>query len=101
MRRNTPGILLAGLWAAARVENEWLLSCTILTTEAGAATRHLHPRSPVVLSEEGAERWLAAPDPSLMRPIPDDRVDMWPVDRAVGQVRNEGPGLAEPAGLGI
>jgi putative SOS response-associated peptidase YedK len=101
MRRNTPGILFAGLWAAARVDGEWLLSCTILTTEAGPATRHLHPRSPVVLTEEAAERWLLAPDASLMRSIPDDRVDMWPVDRAVGQVRNDGPELAEPVGLGI
>ncbi len=96
MRRNTPGIR-----RAPRVDRDWLLSCTILTTEAGAATRHLHPRSPVVLTEEAAERWLAAPDPTLMRPIPDDRLDMWPVDRAVGQVRNDGPELAAPAGLGI
>ena len=101
MRRNVPGILFAGLWAAARVDGEWLLSCTILTTEAGAATRHLHPRSPVVLTEEAAERWLDRPEPALMTPIPDDRVEMWPVDRAVGQVRNEGPALIERAGLDV
>jgi putative SOS response-associated peptidase YedK len=101
MRRNVPGILFAGLWAAARVEGEWLLSCTILTTEAGAATRHLHPRSPVVLCEEDAGRWLVEADAALMTPIPDDRVEMWPVDRAVGQVRNDGPELVERAGLGL
>jgi putative SOS response-associated peptidase YedK len=101
MRRNTPGVLLAGLWAAAKVDGAWLLSCTVLTTDAGAATRHLHPRSPVVLTEETADRWLAAPDADLMTPIPDDRVEMWPVDRAVGQVRNDGPGLVERAGLAI
>lgn len=99
MRRNVPGILFAGLWAAARVEGEWLLSCAILTTAAGPATRHLHPRSPVVLTEENAERWLAGADPALMTPIPDDRVEIWPVDRAVGQVRNDGPELIERAGL--
>ncbi len=97
MRRNTPGILFAGLWAAARIEGEWLLSCTILTTAAGEATRHLHPRSPVVLTEDAAEAWLhgTADRDALMRPIPDDRVETWPVDRRVGQVRNDGPELVE------
>lgn len=100
-RRNTPGILLAGLWAAAKVEGEWLLSCTVLTTAAGEATRYLHPRSPVVLAEDAADGWLdgSADAAALMRPIPDERVEMWPVDPQVGQVRNDGPGLAEPAGL--
>jgi putative SOS response-associated peptidase YedK len=102
MRRNAPGILFAGLWAAARVEGEWLLSCTILTTAAGEATRHLHPRSPVVLTEEAAERWLSGGDGAeLMTPVPDERVEMWPVDRAVGQVRNDGPQLIERAGLAL
>jgi putative SOS response-associated peptidase YedK len=97
MRRNTPGIHFAGLWAAARIDGEWLLSCSILTTAAGEATRHLHPRSPVVLSEEAAEAWLRGPADAgaLMRPIPDDRVEMWPVDARVGQVRNDGPELVE------
>lgn len=101
MRRNTPGIYFAGLWAAARIEGEWLLSCTILTTAAGEATRHLHSRAPVVLSEEAAEAWLRGPaDPAaLMRPIPDDRIEMWPVDQRVGQVRNDGRELVERAGL--
>jgi putative SOS response-associated peptidase YedK len=103
MRRNTPGILLAGLWAAARVDGNWLLSCTILTTQAGEATRHLHPRSPVVLTEDAAERWLdGSGDPAaLMQPIPDDRVEIWQVDARVGQVRTDGPELIKPVGLPI
>ena len=103
MRRNTPGLLFAGLWSEARVDGETLLSCTILTTAAGAATRHLHPRSPVVLTEDDADRWLAgAGDASpLMRPIPDERVELWEVDRRVGQVRNDGPELIERAGLAL
>lgn len=101
MRRNTPGILFAGLWATARIGEDRLLSCTILTTAAGAATRHLHPRSPVVLTEAQAQGWLdGSADPAaLMRPIPDDRVELWPVDRRVGQVRNDGPDLIERVGL--
>ena len=103
MRRNSPGLLFAGLWSEANLDGQRLLTCTILTTEAGAATRHLHPRSPVVLSGEAAEAWLGCEaDPApLLRPIPDDRVQLWPVDRGVGQVRNDGPRLIEPVGLAI
>lgn len=102
-RRNTPGILFAGLWENATVEGQRLLSCTILTTGAGEATRHLHPRSPVVLPEHSAQSWLdgSADAADLMRPILDDRVEFWPVDRAVGQVRNDGPALVERAGLDV
>lgn len=103
MRRNTPGLLFAGLWSEVRIEGQTLLSCTILTTAAGAGTSRLHPRSPVVLTEEAADAWLScAADPAaLMRPIPDDRVQVWPVDRRVGQVRNDGPELVEPVGLAL
>lgn len=103
MRRNTPGFFFAGLWAEAMIGGERLLSCTILTTEANRATRHLHPRSPVVLGEEDVGSWLSGRgDPSaLMRPIPDERVEFWEVDARVGQVRNDGPELIERAGLAI
>jgi len=79
-----------------------LLSFTVLTCPAGAATRHLHPRSPVILAETDWERWLTPGSDAadLMRPAPDDRVDLREVGLAVGNVRNDGPELIEPAGLG-
>ena len=103
IRRNTPGFFFAGLWADATVDGERLTSCTILTTAAGDATKHLHPRTPVVLEEEAVAHWLdLAADPmTLMRAPKDDRVDLWEVDRAVGQVRNNGPEMIARAGLGL
>ena len=103
MQRNTPGMWFAGLWAEANVTGAAVVSCTILTTAAGEATRHLHPRSPVVLDEADARAWLDGPaDPaSLMRPIADNRTQIREVDRAVGKVANNGPRLIEPAGLGF
>ena len=103
IRRNTPGFWFAGLWADTVVEGERLVSATILTTAAGAATRHLHPRSPVVLGPDEVDRWLDLDvDPApLMTARADDRVELWEVDRAVGQVRNDGPELAERVGLGL
>ena len=100
-RRNTPGFCFAGLWAESRIGGETLLSCTILTTAAGAATAHLHPRSPVILEDSAWAHWLAEPSPDLMRPPEDDRLDLWEVGPAVGNVRNEGPELIERVGLPI
>lgn len=100
IRRNTPGFWFAGLWSQTQFSEGALRSCTILTTAAGAATRHLHPRTPIVLDEEGAQQWLdlgADPAPLMVAP-PDDRVELWPVDQAIGKVANNGPELIEPAG---
>ena len=103
LQRNTPGFCMAGLWAQAVIGGEKLLSFTVLTCPAGAATQHLHPRSPVVLSEADWQRWLT-PDSDaadLMRPAPDDRVELIEVAAAVGNVRNDGPELIAPEGLGL
>lgn len=97
-RTNRPGIAFAGLWARAEVGGETILSCTVLTTAAGEATKALHPRSPVVLDEAAFAPWLAGEDPRL-GPIEDERAEVREVDRAVGNVRNDDPGLVEAAAL--
>jgi putative SOS response-associated peptidase YedK len=99
-RTNRPGIAFAGLWARAHVEGETIESFTILTSAAGEATRHLHPRSPVVLGEGAFADWLAGGEPPL-GPIADDRVILREVSRDVGNVRNDRPDLVEPVGLGL
>ncbi len=95
---NGPGMVMAGLWARTVVDGAPLVSFTILTCAAGAATRRLHPRVPVVLMEEAWERWMSpgAEAADLMRPPPDERVAMHRVGRAVGRVDNDGPELVAP-----
>ncbi|MEM7212675.1 MAG: SOS response-associated peptidase [Pseudomonadota bacterium] len=102
-RRNTPGMWFAGLWASAKIGESSIISCTVLTTGAGEATLHLHPRSPVVLSDEEAQAWLrGTSDPkALMHAIPRHLTEVWEVDRAVGKVANNGPELLERVGLGL
>ncbi len=97
---NAPGFCMAGLWARVVIEGEPLFSFTVLTCAAGEATRHLHPRSPVVLEEADWDSWLdpANDGAALMRPIPDDRAAVTEVGGAVGNVRNNGPELIEPLG---
>lgn len=102
LRTNAPGFCLAGLWAQARVDGAPLVSFTVLTCPAGPATQALHPRSPVVLAEADWDRWLAggADCARLMRPAPDERMEIREVGPAVGNVRNDGPELVAPRRAG-
>jgi len=54
-------------WGEAFLES---LAFVILTTPANNLVRPLHDRMPVLLSPEGAERWLARPDAALLAPAP-------------------------------
>jgi putative SOS response-associated peptidase YedK len=58
---------------------------------------------PVILPREAEEEWLSrdVTDPlqveRLLQAYPEERIDLWPVDPAVGNVRNNGPELIAPA----
>ena len=60
----------------------------------------VHDRMPVILGFEDWPAWLgetpSTPDQlkAMLKPFPADRIAMWPVDRKVGNVKNEGPELA-------
>jgi len=100
-------IAMAGLWERWREKDApgdepALETFTILTTSANATLADLHLRMPVILDGAGIERWL---DPSvedagqledLLRPLPDDALDLHPVDRAINRVGNDDPALVEP-----
>lgn len=97
--------VMAGLWSDWRnpANGETILSCTILTCAPNAAMGALHDRMPCILGEAEWPAWLGERDASpdnlrgLLRPCPDDWLRIWPVGKAVGNVRNKGPELAEPA----
>lgn len=86
---------------------QWLLSCSILTMASppGGALATLHERMPVPLSREGLAEWLnpAAEDPAaLLGAVLSEAYPVaagWqldPVGPAVGNVRNDSPGLTAP-----
>ena len=50
---------------------------------------------PVVLDGEEIDRWLAEPDLELLKPFGGE-LRLFPVSKAVGNVRNDGPELIEP-----
>ena len=94
----------AGLWEAwsGKASGERLESFTIITTEANAALREIHHRMPVILAPQDHAAWLdpeGAPEAQqgLLRPPPDAAVAATPVSARVNNVRNDDPGLLQPA----
>ena len=92
---------LAGLWDRwGKQEGEFVYSCTVVTVPAGPGMDDLHDRAPLILREADWPLWLGEEKGdagTLMQPISADGLDRWQVGRAVGNVRNNGPELAEPA----
>ncbi|MDR6978474.1 putative SOS response-associated peptidase YedK [Streptomyces sp. 3330] len=103
---------LAGLyeyWRDPAVEHDddpdaWLLTCTIITTEATDAAGRVHPRMPLALTPDHYDAWLdpAHQDPVELRALlgqpAGGRLDARPVSTLVNSVRNNNPHLVEKVG---
>jgi putative SOS response-associated peptidase YedK len=101
-------LAFAGLWEAWRPPvgpDElvgWVLTCAIVTTEAGADVQEIHTRMPVIL--EPGDLWDVWLDPelhdphelgSLLRPATAGTLLRRRVAKAVGSVRNDSPALID------
>jgi len=75
---------------------------SILTTTPNAVASPVHDRMPVILAEIDWPKWLGEEPASeqdllaLLKPCPDEALKIWPVDKMVGNVRNNGPQLVLP-----
>ncbi|MGX1267576.1 SOS response-associated peptidase [Streptomyces phaeoluteigriseus] len=104
------GMALAGLyeyWRDPRVKRDddpsaWLMTCTIITTDAKDTAGRVHPRMPLALTGDHYDAWLdpAHQDPDELRSLlgrpADGHLDVRPVSPAVNNVRNNGPHLLDP-----
>ncbi len=94
-------LAFAGLWESWRdPSGELLRTFTIATTAANPDIEHLHHRMPVILEPQAWPLWLgeAEGDPkTLLHPAPPGTLRLWPVSRAVNNVRNNGPELLTEA----
>jgi putative SOS response-associated peptidase YedK len=101
---NRGPMLMAGLWDVWKnpADGQWLRSCTIITTDSNEMVATVHDRMPAIVGPDGIAPWLGEEPVTLeelkaiLRPYPSERMTMWPVDKRVGNVKNEGPELAEP-----
>jgi putative SOS response-associated peptidase YedK len=94
----------ASLWTPAKIDGEWIASCTLLTCDSAPnrVASAIHDRMPVILADEDAQRaWL---DPALgadealelCGPLPTERLSAQPANPAVnkaGEELLEGPQL--------
>ncbi len=93
-------IAFAAIWEGWRTPGgEVLRTFAILTTAANAQMSALHDRMPVILEREAWPVWLSEQEgnPSgLLRPAAEGVLRVWPVSKAVGNVRNDSPELLKP-----
>jgi putative SOS response-associated peptidase YedK len=64
----------------------------------------IHDRMPVIIPPRDYERWMAPTDPAhlpvdLLRTYPAEEMKAWKVGTAVGNTRNNDPGLIGPLGV--
>ncbi|WP_157250641.1 SOS response-associated peptidase [Nonomuraea typhae] len=80
----------------------WLVTCTVITTQAEDELGHIHDRMPMMIERERWAEWL---DPKLtdtrtaeglLVPAQSGRLVASPVSTDVNNVRNNGPDLIKP-----
>ncbi|MGB7038727.1 MAG: SOS response-associated peptidase family protein [Xanthobacteraceae bacterium] len=78
-------------------------SFTIVTTTANTPLQPLHARMPALISQDNWAGWLGetaaenADLKAMLKPYPSARMAFWPVERRVGNARNN-PDLFAPLG---
>lgn len=93
--RDGAPLAFAGLWNPVDGEGA---ACAVITTAAAGELAAIHDRMPLVLPETVWRRWLDSGEPAadlLAGPAPEwtTGIEIRPVGRAVGDVRNDGPDL--------
>ena len=87
----------AGLWSFWRD----VTSFAIMTTRPNELVAEIHDRMPVILGHDDHDRWLDLDaDPAdVLKPCPSDWLEAYPVDKRVGNVRNNNAELIKPLDL--
>lgn len=93
----------AGLWERwkDKAKEQVLETYTVLTTDPNELLEPIHNRMPVILAPQDYQRWLESGEGThlpidLLRPYPAEEMKAWKIGSAVGNVRNNEPGLIVP-----
>ncbi|MFY1675384.1 SOS response-associated peptidase [Plantactinospora sp. WMMB334] len=91
-------LAFAGLWSVWRGAGDPLLTCSVVTTAALGELALVHDRMPLLLPRRRWSDWLDGDDdPAVLLAPPDGEslaeIEIRPVGRGVGDVRNDGPEL--------
>jgi putative SOS response-associated peptidase YedK len=100
---NRGPMTFAGVWDVWRApDGDMIKSFAIITTTANERLSALHDRMPVVLGTDRWAPWLGEEAASgaelkaMLKPYPGAGMIFWPVDRRIGNVRNDSPDLFDP-----
>ncbi len=99
-RKNGAPFAFAGLWEAGHLTEEDTF--TVITCPANRIVAAVHDRMPLMLEPSDWPAWLESPKMRLRclsHTLPAEDIDIWPVDRAVGNPRNQGAELIAPIEL--
>ena len=104
-RRDDEPVALGGMWEEWRSpEGETLRTFATLTTDANSPLSLIQERMPVIIDRDNWKIWLGEEEgdlAALLRPLPANRLRIWPVDRKVNSVKNDGPELLEPRSVPV
>jgi putative SOS response-associated peptidase YedK len=102
-REDGEPVALGGMWEEWRSpEGEALRTFATLTTDANPPLSLIQERMPVIVERADWKVWLGEEDgdvTALLRPLAADRLRIWPIERTVNNVKNDGPELLVPSSL--
>jgi len=97
-------LMFAGLWEGWRAsqDEEWTHTFTIITGEPGKVSGDIHDRQPVILPPDLWEVWMdGSPEDASATLAVAAEADLvyYPVPKAVGSPKNNGPELVRPVAV--
>jgi putative SOS response-associated peptidase YedK len=99
--KDTDVFSFAGLWEVWHSpDGDEVWTCSILTTDANDTIQKLHHRMPVILDGDNRDFWLDNDSEvdelrMLMKPYDENKIDYYPVSKAVNSPHNDNPTLVE------
>lgn len=92
---------MAGIWEQwKQTDGHLLFTFSIITTRANRLIEGLHDRMPVILSPENEQEWLNETDEkrleSLLKPFPEEEMELHAVSSRVNHVSQDDARLIEP-----
>ena len=93
-------VAFGGIWEVWKSpDGEVLQTFATITTDANRQLSTIQDRMPVIIERNDWPLWLGETegDPGkLLRTLLENVLRVWPIGKAVGNVRNDGPELLEP-----
>ena len=98
-RTDGTSLAMAGLFEFWKHDEDWLVTCCVLTTSAPDDLGQIHDRMPLLVPRENWAEWLDPehiPDAGVVVPAMATGLEAYPVSTEVNNVRHNGAHLLDP-----